>query len=194
MLDIDLIVGLGNPGSDYEKTRHNIGFWCVDALAHLHYVDFKSEKKFFGSVCKISVGGRTIWLLKPATFMNRSGQSVLALSCFYKIPLERILVVHDELDLPPGEVRLKKGGGHGGHNGLRDIAAAFSSKEFLRIRMGIGHPGRKEQVTNYVLGRPNTQDQQIFDEAIFYACDILPLLIKDGLQKAMNQLHKPKLK
>lgn len=191
-MDIDLIVGLGNPGPEYEQTRHNIGFWCVDELARLHHSCFKTEKKFFGSLCKISVNGHSIWLLKPVTFMNRSGQSVLALSNFYKIPLERILVVHDELDLPVGNVRLKKGGGHGGHNGLRDIAAVFNSKEFLRIRMGIGHPGRKEQVTNYVLGRPGSQDRKIFDEAIHQACDILPLLLKDGLQKAMNQLHTPK--
>ena len=191
-MDIDLIVGLGNPGPEYEKTRHNIGFWCVDALARQHHVCFKTEKKFFGLLCQISVNGHIIWLLKPATFMNRSGQSVLALSNFYKIPLERILVIHDELDLPVGEVRLKKGGGDGGHNGLRDITAVFSSKEFLRIRMGIGHPGRKEQVTNYVLGRPDVQEREIFDKAIHNACDILPLLLKDGLQKAMNQLHTPK--
>ncbi len=191
-MDIDLIVGLGNPGLDYEHTRHNIGFWCVDELARLHDSCFKVEKKFFGSLCKVSVDGRVIWLLKPATFMNRSGQSVLALSNFYKIPLEHILVVHDDLDLPLGGVRLKKGGGHGGHNGLRDIATVFSSKEFLRMRMGIGHPGRKEQVTNYVLGRPDAQDKKIFDEAIHHTCDILPVLLKDGLQKAMNQLHTPK--
>ncbi len=184
-----MIVGLGNPGPEYEDTRHNIGFWYVDELARRYGACFKMEKKFFGLICRVSIDNRAVLLLKPMTFMNRSGQSVLAVANFYKIPLEQIMVVHDDLDIPLGSVRLKKGGGHGGHNGLRDIAAVFAAKDFLRLRMGIGHPGRREQVTGYVLGRPDEHDRRIFADAVDSACDVLPLLFEDGLQKAMHKLH-----
>ena len=137
---IDLIVGLGNPGSKYEQTRHNAGFWFVEEIARLKGAHFRPESKFSGEVCKLVLEGRDVWLLKPDTFMNRSGLSVHKLASFYKIPVENILVAHDELDLEPGTARLKTAGGHGGHNGLRDIIAQMG-KEFHRLRIGIGHPG-----------------------------------------------------
>ncbi len=184
---IDLVVGLGNPGGNYEQTRHNAGFWFVDALARQSGT-FRSESKFQGDVCKISLSGHDCWLLKPATFMNRSGQSVTALAGFYKIPAENILVVHDELDLPPGVARLKQGGGHGGHNGLRDIIARLGA-DFMRLRIGIGHPGSKEQVVDYVLQRPSLADQQQIDSAIAAALAVMPELLCGEAQRAMNQLH-----
>lgn len=184
---IDLIVGLGNPGGNYEQTRHNAGFWFVDALARQSGT-FRSESKFQGDVCKISLSGHDCWLLKPATFMNRSGQSVTALAGFYKVPAENILVVHDELDLPPGVARLKQGGGHGGHNGLRDIIARLGA-DFMRLRIGIGHPGSKEQVVDYVLQRPSLADRQQIDSAIAAALAVMPELLCGEAQRAMNQLH-----
>lgn len=184
---IDLIVGLGNPGGNYEQTRHNAGFWFVDAMARQSGT-FRSESKFQGDVCKISLSGHDCWLLKPATFMNRSGQSVAALAGFYKIPAENILVVHDELDLPPGVARLKQGGGHGGHNGLRDIIARLGA-DFMRLRIGIGHPGSKEQVVDYVLQRPSLADRQQIDSAIAAALAVMPELLCGEAQRAMNQLH-----
>lgn len=151
-VDIDLIVGLGNPGSKYEQTRHNAGFWFVEEIARLKGAHFRPEAKFSGDVCKVVLEGRDIWLLKPNTFMNLSGQSVNKLASFYKIPKDNILVAHDELDLDPGVVRLKTGGGHGGHNGLRDIINHLG-KEFQRLRIGIGHPGSRDDVVDYVLHR-----------------------------------------
>ena len=150
-MELRLIVGLGNPGADYDKTRHNVGFWLLDSLARRYGGVFRREAKFHGEACQVSVDGHPLWLLKPQTFMNRSGASVIALARFYKLVPEAILVVHDELDLPPGAVRLKRGGGHGGHNGLRDIIQQLGSREFLRLRLGIGHPGDSRAVINYVL-------------------------------------------
>ena len=186
---IQLIVGLGNPGTQYEQTRHNAGFWFVEAVARRHGGSFKSENKFHGEACKVHVNGRELWLLKPMTFMNKSGQAIAALARFYKIAPENILVAHDELDLPPGEARLKTGGGHGGHNGLRDTIAQLGSKEFQRLRLGIGHPGHSSQVTGYVLGKAPTDEQIEMENAIDRALDVLPLAVCGEQQKAMNQLH-----
>jgi len=187
---IELIVGLGNPGAQYEQTRHNAGFWFVEAVARCHGGSFKSENKFHGEACKVRVNGEELWLLKPMTFMNKSGQAIAALAKFYKIAPEAILVAHDELDLPPGDIRLKKGGGHGGHNGLRDtIAQLGNNKDFQRLRIGIGHPGHSSQVTGYVLGKAPSDEQIEMERAIERALDVLPLAISGEMQKAMNLLH-----
>lgn len=187
--DIDLIVGLGNPGKQYQDTLHNAGFMFVDEIARQYGAQFRSDSKFKGDVCKITVSGRDVWLLKPTTFMNRSGQATSALARFYKIPTEHILVAHDELDLPFGTVRLKNAGGHGGHNGLRDIFDHLSSKDFLRLRIGIDHPGHKDQVVDYVLAKGSKGDRQLMANAIDDAVAILPLLFAGELEKAMHQLH-----
>ena len=186
---IQLIVGLGNPGPQYEKTRHNAGFWFIDAIARSHGINLKSENKFHGEVGKGRIDGEEVWLLKPMTFMNKSGQGIAALARFYKIDAENILIAHDELDLPPGTVRLKKGGGHGGHNGLRDTVAQLGTKDFQRLRLGIGHPGHASQVSGYVLGKAPAIDQALTEGAIDKALDNLSLVISGDLQKAMNQLH-----
>jgi PTH1 family peptidyl-tRNA hydrolase len=187
---IQLIVGLGNPGAQYEQTRHNAGFWFVDAIARRHNGQLKSENKFHGEACKVRVDGEELWLLKPMTFMNKSGQAIAALARFYKIPPEGILVAHDELDLPPGDIRLKTGGGHGGHNGLRDtINQLGGSRDFQRLRIGIGHPGHSSQVTGYVLGKAPADEQREMEAAIDRALQVMPLAIDGELQKAMNQLH-----
>lgn len=186
---IQLIVGLGNPGLQYEKTRHNAGFWFVDAIARAHGISLKSESKFHGETGKGFIDGNEVWLLKPMTFMNKSGQGIAALANFYKIDAENILIAHDELDLPPGTVRLKKGGGHGGHNGLRDTVAQLGSKEFQRLRLGIGHPGHASQVSGYVLGKAPADEQIEIERAVDKALDELSLILSGDLQKAMNRLH-----
>ena len=185
---IKLIVGLGNPGPDYNQTRHNAGFWFVDELARRFSGNFRSESKFSGDVCKIQVNGLGVWLLKPGTYMNRSGLSVRQISDFYKIPIESILVAHDELDLEPGVVRLKRGGGHGGHNGLRDISTHLG-KDFLRLRIGIGHPGHRDQVVKFVLARASQSEQQLIDESIDDAVRHIGEIVAGEHQKVMNQLH-----
>jgi len=185
---IRLIVGLGNPGPKYDQTRHNAGFWFVDQLARRFGGQFRAESKFSGEVCKIRVAEEEVWLLKPMTFMNRSGLAVRQLSTFYKIPLEEILVAHDELDLDPGVVRLKRGGGHGGHNGLRDISSQLG-KDFMRLRIGIGHPGHKDDVVDFVLSRARREEQQGIDDAINEAADAAEDIVSGQSQKAMNQLH-----
>lgn len=185
---IKLIVGLGNPGDQYSKTRHNAGFWFVDSLAQQANADFRREGKFHGESVKL-FQPHDHWLLKPDTYMNRSGQAVAALARFYRIDIDSILVVHDELDLPPGTARLKRGGGHGGHNGLRDIVAHLGSKDFLRLRLGIGHPGNSKVVADYVLKNPSLSDQQAIEEAMAAASSVLPLVLQGDLDKAMNQLH-----
>ena len=187
-VQIDLIVGLGNPGKDYEQTRHNAGFWFVEEIARHKGAFFRPETKFSGDVCKVSLEGHDVWLLKPSTFMNRSGLSVRQLANFYKIPIENVLVVHDELDLSPGDIRLKTAGGHGGHNGLRDIIAQMG-KEFHRLRVGIGHPGHRDQVADYVLKRASKADQQAIDEALENAHRVLPLLAEGSWEKAVHRLH-----
>jgi PTH1 family peptidyl-tRNA hydrolase len=187
--EVQLIVGLGNPGAKYEATRHNVGFWFVEQVARAKGASLRQEKKFHGEVCSLSLEGNTLWLLKPMTYMNNSGISVRALAQFYKIPAEAILVVHDELDIPPGALRLKKDGGHGGHNGLRDIIAQLGSKAFLRLRVGIGHPGVSRDVTNYVLGRPGGAEQSDIEQALQDAMHYLPMIVSGEMQKAMNHLH-----
>ena len=184
-----MIVGLGNPGSQYEQTRHNAGFWFLDRLAKDYHATLRAESKFHGSVVKAIIHGRDVWLLQPNTFMNLSGQSIAALSNFYKITPEQILVVHDELDLPPGTIRLKQGGGHGGHNGLRDTINKLGSKMFARLRIGIGHPGDKSRVHDYVLHRAGQDDQIAIDLAIQNAIDEIDLIVSGDWDKAMNRLH-----
>jgi PTH1 family peptidyl-tRNA hydrolase len=190
---VQLIVGLGNPGPKYEQTRHNVGFVFVDEIARAHGAAFKPENKFHGDVCKLTLAGNDIWLLKPMTFMNRSGQAVAALARFYKIAPEAILVVHDELDIPAGALRLKKSGGHGGHNGLRDIISQLGSKDFLRLRIGIDHPGDSREVSNYVLGKASPDDQRLIEMAVDDALRELPNILGGELQKAMNHLHSRQL-
>lgn len=188
--EIRLIVGLGNPGHEYEQTRHNAGFWFVEEIARMHGTNFKPEGKYFGEVAQINETGNKVYLLKPATFMNRSGQSVAALANFFKIPVESILVAHDELDFDPGKVRLKMGGGHGGHNGLRDIIARMANeKNFLRLRIGVGHPGSSDRVTGHVLGKTPAGEREIIDRAMDDAIRVLPELCAGEIQKATNKLH-----
>lgn len=186
---IELIVGLGNPGRDYADTRHNAGFWFVEAVARKYGGSFKAEKKFQGETARALIDGHEVWLLKPDTFMNLSGQSVLALMQFYKINLANILVVHDDLDLPAGVARLKQGGGHGGHNGLRDITSRCGGNGFQRLRLGIGHPGDKSRVTGHVLSKVTHDDQRAIEDAIAAAMDVLPLVIAGEFPRAMNKLH-----
>ena len=186
---IELIVGLGNPGREYADTRHNAGFWFVEEVARKYAGSFKAEKKFQGEAARVDIANHDVWLLKPETFMNLSGQSVLALMQFYKIQLANVLVVHDDLDLPAGVARLKQGGGHGGHNGLRDIIARCGGNGFQRLRLGIGHPGDKHQVTGHVLTRVSAEDQAAINTAISNAMAVLPQVVSGDFQKAMNQLH-----
>lgn len=186
---IRLVVGLGNPGREYEKTRHNAGFWFVDTLARDYRVTLRKEARFFGETGRLSEGGADCWLLKPATFMNRSGQSVAALAAYFKISPEQILVVHDEIDHDAGSARLKRGGGHGGHNGLRDIISALGSKDFLRLRLGVGHPGDSRQVVNYVLGLASREDAELLDDAIERSCRQFSKLLDGDEAGAMNALN-----
>ncbi len=187
---VRLIVGLGNPGPEYEGTRHNAGFWFIDHLARELGVSLRREGKFAGETARAQLGGHELRLLKPETFMNRSGQSVAALANFFKIPPQAILVAHDELDFEPGVVKLKQGGGHGGHNGLRDIIARLGNqRDFLRLRIGIGHPGDSRQVTGYVLGRPPAAERQFIEQAIEAAWQVMPLLVEGEFQQAVQRLH-----
>lgn len=189
MASIQLIVGLGNPGAEYDRTRHNAGFWFVDALARKYGGSFRHENKFHGEVVRLTIDGHDVRLLKPLTFMNRSGQSVSALAKFYRIPVDAILVVHDELDLPVGTARLKKGGGHGGHNGLRDLNSALGGNGFMRLRLGVSHPGHKDQVVDYVLKKPSKQDEQLINDAIDDGSRVVPLMLEGEMERAMHQLH-----
>ncbi len=189
MSEIKLIVGLGNPGREYEGTRHNAGFWWVDAFAHAHQFNFKVESKFHGLAARGQVHGRELYLLKPQTFMNVSGRAVGALAQFYKIAPEHMLVVHDELDLPPGSARLKLGGGHGGHNGLKDIIAHLGTKDFWRLRLGIGHPGERAGVSDYVLNAPRREESVLIEQAMQRAQDVAHLIVEGKLEAAMLKLH-----
>lgn len=187
---ISLIVGLGNPGTEYDKTRHNAGAELVEQLAAQHSTPLKPDTKYFGLYAKVFIDGHPIHLLNPTTFMNRSGKSVAALANFFKISPQEILVAHDELDLPPGVARLKKGGGHGGHNGLRDIIAALgNNKDFYRLRLGIGHPGNAKQVSGFVLQRAPLSERDQTQQAIDESLRQLPLAIKGDWPRAMNHLH-----
>jgi peptidyl-tRNA hydrolase, PTH1 family len=188
-MSIRLIVGLGNPGNDYEQTRHNAGFWLVDQLARGH---LRRETRFVALACKTSLSKHEVWLLEPQTFMNRSGQSVAALANFYKITPESILVVHDELDLNPGVAKLKKGGSSGGHNGLKDIDRALGTRDYWRLRLGIGHPrtlGLQQPVVDFVLHRPRAEEQRLIDTALEKSLAVIPLLCDGRFEQAMLELH-----
>ena len=187
---IDLIVGLGNPGRQYEETRHNAGAWFVERLARRCGVGLSPDTKYQGLTGRGTIHGRDIRLLIPTTFMNLSGQSIVPFANFFKIAPQRILVAHDELDLAPGTAKLKQGGGHGGHNGLRDLISKLgNNNDFARLRIGIGHPGHASQVSNYVLGKAPAKEQQLIDDAIAEAIAILPDLLDGNASKAMNRLH-----
>ncbi|RMD71898.1 MAG: aminoacyl-tRNA hydrolase [Gammaproteobacteria bacterium] len=181
-----LIVGLGNPGTRYEQSRHNVGFWFIDALARRAHTPLRQEAKFHGEVGKLPQG---CWLLKPLTFMNRSGTAVAAMARYYRLAVEEILVAHDDLDLPPGTVRLKRGGGAGGHRGLMDIIAHLGDNAFYRLRLGIGHPGRREDVVSYVLSPPSPEQRASILSAIDKALDAMPLILEGAWEKAMHRLH-----
>lgn len=189
MTAIRLIVGLGNPGREYETTRHNVGFWWVDELARSEKLDFRSEAKFHGLAVHGQLHGHEVFLLKPQTFMNVSGRAVGALAQFYKIAPAEILVAHDELDLAPGVARLKMGGGHGGHNGLKDIIAHLGTKDFWRLRLGIGHPGDRAEVVNYVLNDPRREERELIEEAMQKAQHVAHLVIEGKTEAAMLKLH-----
>lgn len=183
-----LIVGLGNPGPDHDRDRHNVGYWLVEAIADSLGARFANEPKLHGESCQVSLCNHSVRLLKPTTFMNHSGQSIRAITDYYKIPVERVLVIHDDLDLPPGVARLKFGGGHGGHNGLRDTIA-HCDRNFLRLRIGIGHPGDREQVVGYVLRPPGRDELPKIEDALREGHRAIEILMQDGLAAAQKFLH-----
>ena len=185
---IQLIVGLGNPGREYETTRHNAGFWLVDELARRHGGSFRHEGKHQADLARVRIDGQEIWLAKPMTFMNRSGGPVSSILNFYKVTPAEMLVAHDEIDLPSGTVRLKEAGGHGGHNGLRDLIAA-QGDAFWRLRIGVGHPGAKNEVVDFVLTHAGKDEQKAIDETILDGADAIEGMLRDGAQIAMNKLH-----
>ncbi|MBL8301048.1 MAG: aminoacyl-tRNA hydrolase [Rhodanobacteraceae bacterium] len=189
MARLRLLVGLGNPGADYLRTRHNAGFWFIDALAQQHGARFGVEAKLHAETAKIAIGGQPVLLLKPTTFMNKSGIAVVSALRYYKIAPEEMLVAHDELDLPAGTARLKFDGGHGGQNGLRDIIAHLGDGKFHRLRVGIGHPGHKDKVTGWVLGRAGAKDEDAIMAAVGAAFDVLPLALAGDFNEAMKRLH-----
>lgn len=188
-MNFKLLVGLGNPTAQYEKTRHNAGFWFLDEIAARYRLVFHQDQRFHGQLAKLEWQGVTVHLLKPMTYMNRSGQSVGAVAKYFKIEPSEILVAHDELDLVPGVVRLKRGGGHGGHNGLRDMVAHVGSSDFYRLRFGIGHPGERLAVASYVLDAPGRADRELIDTVIAKAAGVLPDLLTGRLEVVMNHLH-----
>jgi PTH1 family peptidyl-tRNA hydrolase len=192
MRGIKLIVGLGNPGAEYAQTRHNAGFRFVDVLAESAGARWSVDAKLFGQTCRVDVAGQSVWLLKPATFMNLSGKSVIAAQRFWKIEPEQTLLVHDELDLEPGVARLKFDGGHGGQNGLRDTIALLGHGKFHRLRMGIGHPGSREKVVGWVLSRPGKDDDVLIGQAVDDAIGVLPLAMAGDFNEAMKRLHTGK--
>ncbi len=192
MAGLRLIVGLGNPGPEYARTRHNAGFRFVDELAAKAGASFRLDSKLFGETAKIDIAGQPVWLLKPATFMNLSGKSVTAALRFWKFEPEQALLAHDELDLPPGTARLKFDGGHGGQNGLRDTMQLLGHGRFHRLRIGIGHPGSKDKVTPWVLGRANADDDILIGRAIDASIDVLPLAMDGNFMDAMTRLHTVK--
>ncbi len=193
MNGIRLFVGLGNPGPEYEATRHNAGFWWIDEVARATGARLSAEAKFFGLAGRMKSGAHEAWLLKPTTFMNASGRSVAALARFYKIAPEEILVIHDELDLLPGSAKIKKGGGNGGHNGLKDISAQLGTPDYWRLRLGIGHPGEKSAVVNFVLHEPSRDEANLIQDNIDESARLLPMLLEGSMEAAMLKLHtKPK--
>ena len=186
---IKLFVGLGNPGSEYEATRHNAGFWWVDALSRELKAPLSFDKSYFGQVARTSLGGETVWLLEPQTFMNLSGKSVAALARFFKIKPEEILVAHDELDIVPGQVKLKFGGSHAGHNGLRDIHAQLGTGDYWRLRLGVGHPGIKNEVINWVLKKPSQEHRVAIEDCIARSLKAVPALVAGEMEKATMMIH-----
>jgi peptidyl-tRNA hydrolase, PTH1 family len=186
-LTLKLIVGLGNPGSAYARTRHNAGFWLADEIARRHGGTFRSETRHRAELARVRIADEEIWLVKPMSFMNLSGGPVASVAGFYKAQPAEVLIAHDDLDLEPGDVRLKHSGGHGGHNGLRDVIANFGT-DFWRVRIGVGHPGEKHEVVNY-LTRASATDDALIHEAVLEAADIIPVLLAEGAQKAMHRLH-----
>jgi peptidyl-tRNA hydrolase, PTH1 family len=189
---IKLFVGLGNPGPEYEATRHNAGFWWIDALARDFKVTRVPDKACHGRVARATIHGQTVWLLQPQTFMNLSGKSVAALARFFKIQPEEILVAHDELDIVPGQVKLKLGGSHAGHNGLRDIHAQLGTADYWRLRLGVGHPGVKAEVVNWVLKKPMQEQREAIEECIARAIKGVPALLAGEMEKAMLLIHTAK--
>lgn len=189
---IKLLVGLGNPGKEYEDTRHNAGFWWIDAVARELKLSLLPERSYYGLVARTSVNGQNLWLLEPQTFMNLSGKSVGALARFFKIEPAEILVAHDELDIVPGEAKLKLGGSHAGHNGLRDIHAQLGTANYWRLRIGVGHPGDKAEVVNWVLKKPMLEHRKAIDDSLMRAVIALPLLLAGDMEKAMVRIHTSK--
>jgi len=189
---IRLFVGLGNPGPEYEQTRHNAGFWWVEALARGWNAQIRAESNYFGLVARVNNAPGAdgpVWLLQPMTYMNLSGKSVGALARFFKIAPEEIMVAHDELDIEPGQMKFKQGGGNGGHNGLKDMQSALGSANFWRLRLGIGHPGIKAEVANYVLRRPPIEERQLVEDCIAKSMDAVPQMLSGQLDKAMMKIH-----
>jgi PTH1 family peptidyl-tRNA hydrolase len=186
--NLSIIAGLGNPEDRYERTLHNAGFWFVDAVARKFGGDFRYEKRFDADCCKVNIEGSEIWLVKPQSYMNQSGGPIRSVIDYYRLKAADMLVAHDEIDLPPGTVRLKEGGGHGGHNGLRDIIRHCGAN-FMRLRLGVGHPGDKDQVTGYVLKRGSADVERAVEDNVDDAIAVLPTMIVDGLSAAMKKLH-----
>jgi PTH1 family peptidyl-tRNA hydrolase len=185
---LTIVAGLGNPDLRYARTLHNAGFWFADAVAREHRAEFRYEKRFDAEICRVVLAGGDVWLVKPQSFMNLSGTPIRSVLDYYRLSAEQLLVAHDEIDLPPGVARLKKGGGHGGHNGVRDVIRHCGS-DFMRLRLGVGHPGTKDQVTDYVLKRGPEDVEAVVVSAIDEAVALLPVLAGEGLQMAMNRLH-----
>ena len=188
-----MLVGLGNPGPEYEDTRHNAGFWWIEAVARELKASLQPERSYFGRVARVNRPEGPLWLLEPMTYMNLSGKSVAALARFFKIAPAEILVAHDELDLPPGQMKLKQGGGVAGHNGLKDMQAQLGSADFWRLRLGIGHPGVRSEVVNYVLKKPSREHREAIEDNIMRSLDVLPMLLAGDMTRATMALHtKPK--
>ncbi len=185
---VKAIVGLGNPGDRYVDTRHNAGFWFADELARRHGGSFVYHRRFDAETCRVRVDGGELWLVKPHSYMNHSGRPVRAFIDYYRLKPGEVVVVHDELDHPPGTVRMKEGGGHGGHNGLRDVSRHIGP-EYPRLRVGVGHPGHRDEVTDYVLRRAPAGEERLIRDAVDRAADVMPTLLEKGMQQAMNRLH-----
>ena len=188
-MSISLIVGLGNPGTEYAQTRHNAGFWYIERLAQRYGISLKSESRFHGWTGRGQIEGHDVRLLLPSTFMNRSGQAVVPMAKFFQVPADQLLIAHDELDLASGVIRLKSAGGHGGHNGLRDIVPHLGA-EFHRLRIGIGHPGHRDKVTGHVLGKAPTAEQALLDQALDEALRLTDLIVAGNISQAMNQINR----
>lgn len=190
---IELVVGLGNPGKEYSQTRHNAGAWWIETLVNNYHETLNNESKFLGKIANIKIDNHTIKAFIPSTFMNESGKAIAYISKFYKISPKKILVVHDDLDLPAGKIKFKLGGGHAGHNGLRDIISAIDSNDFARLRIGVGHPGSKHLVSNYVLKAPSKDDKDKIMHAIHVSIDMHKDILNANWNKVMNELHNLEL-